>query len=453
MKYIFYILSIFIIISGCKSPEHLSTDTTTPEWVNSHPLNSAYYIGIGSASKKMDPVNYAQTAKKNAFDDLASEISVNIKSESFLNTMQVNKQVQEQFSSVIATSSNERIEDFEVVDVYETPTDYFIYYRLSKATHAAIKAERKKMALNAAADQYQKGLKSANEGQVNSALDFLFKGLFEMKEYWNDVNPYVVDGEEVYLDLAIYGKIQEIVQSVKLVANIPDIQLNSSNGFRQDVIVTAQLNEKPSAGLPFTASFDNGRFRNQMKLVTDVNGTATIAVMNVNTLNPHLQLELIPDLKEMTPSGLDPLLVKPIMEGLNVQKSVYPITVTMPVVACFYQESNLGKEVSQPYLASPLQQSLAKKGFQFTDRLDAAEYVIYVEASTKKGGTSQGFHVAFLEMHIVVRNKIGDIVYRNSLQNVKGLQLNFQAAGIEAFKKGAKAIEKEIGNEITEAIL
>lgn len=453
MKNILYILSVFIVFSGCKSSEQLSTAATEPEWVNNRPLNSAYYIGIGSASKKMDPVNYAQTAKKNAFDDLASEISVNIKSESFLNTMQVNQQVQEQFSSVIATTSNERIEDFEVIDVYETPTDYFIYYRLSKATHAAIKAERKKMALNAAADQYQKGVNAAKEGQVSNALDFLFKGLFEMKEYWSDVNPYMIDGEEVYLDLAIYGKIQEIVQGVKLVGNISDIQLNSANGFRQDVIVSAQLNDKPAAGLPFTASFDNGRFRNQMKLVTDVNGAATVAVMNVNTLNPQLQLELIPNLKEMTPSGLDPLLVKPLMEGLNVQKSVYPITVTMPVVACFNQESNLGEEVSQPYLASPLQQSLAKKGFQFTDRLDAAEYVVYIEASTKEGGTSQGFHVAFLEMHVVVRNKIGDIVYRNSIQNVKGLQLNFQAAGIEAFKKGAKSIEKEIANEIADAIL
>jgi hypothetical protein len=125
----------------------------------------------------------------------------------------------------------------------------------------------------------------------------------------------------------------------------------------------------------------------------------------------------------------------------------------MPVMACFNQESNLGETVSQPHLASPLQQSLAKKGFQFTDRLDAADYVVYIEASTKEGGTSQGFHVAFLEMHVVVRNKIGDIVYRNSIQNVKGLQLNYQAAGIEAFKKGAKSIEKEIANEIADAIL
>jgi len=455
MKNLLYILTCFgFLFAGCKGQEQLVAATTTqPEWVANRPLNRAYYVGIGSATKKADPINFAQTAKKNAFDDLASEISVVIKSESFLNTMQVNKQVQEQFSSVIATTSNERIEDFEVMDVYETSEDYYIYYRLSKASHEAIKAERKRMTLNAAADQYLKGLEAAENGQVKSALDLMFKGLFEMKNYWNEVNPYTINEKETYLDLTIYNSIQDVVQGITLESNLESIAINASNSFRQDVIIQTKVHSKPAPGLPFISSYDNGKLRNQQKLVSDVKGNTTVAVMNINTLNPHLQLELIPDMKALAPSGLDLILLQPILDGLEPKKSVYPIVVTMPTIAYFNQESNLGKVVEQSQLAAPLQQGLSKRGFQFTDRIDAADYVIYIEASTKEGGTSQGYHVAFLEMHVVVRNKNGDIVYRKSMQNIKGLQLNYEAAGIEAFKKVGKALEKDITNDISEAIL
>ena len=49
-----------------------------PEWVKEHPVSSNYYIGVGSISKNGQSLNYREQAKKNALNDLASEISVTI---------------------------------------------------------------------------------------------------------------------------------------------------------------------------------------------------------------------------------------------------------------------------------------------------------------------------------------------------------------------------------------
>ena len=71
------------------------------------------------------------------------------------------------------------------------------------------------------------------------------------------------------------------------------------------------------------------------------------------------------------------------------------------------------------------------------------------EGNTTKGGTSQGFHVTYLEMRIeVVDNENGSQVYSQSINNIKGLQLNFNAASVDAYKRASKKIESEILEEL-----
>ena len=45
-----------------------------------------------------------------------------------------------------------------------------------------------------------------------------------------------------------------------------------------------------------------------------------------------------------------------------------------------------------------------------------------------------------------------NLVYKSSKNNIKGLQLSFTSAGIEAYKKGAKQAKKDIARDINEAI-
>ncbi|MFQ5825538.1 MAG: LPP20 family lipoprotein, partial [bacterium] len=59
-------------------------DDKKPAWVKKRPVSAQYYLGIGVSQKKGVNRDYIQSAKNNALNDLASEITVTISGE-FIN--------------------------------------------------------------------------------------------------------------------------------------------------------------------------------------------------------------------------------------------------------------------------------------------------------------------------------------------------------------------------------
>src|SRR5690606_16411007 len=144
-----FIFAALIFTIGCKGKKEISKEdkvvsapVAAPKWVNARPHNSAYYIGIGSSSKTAQPFDYQNVAKKNALNDLASEISVRVQGQTFLNSLEVNKNFSEEFISTISTTTDEKIENFEVAGIWENDKEYWTFYRLSKSEFQRQKSEK-----------------------------------------------------------------------------------------------------------------------------------------------------------------------------------------------------------------------------------------------------------------------------------------------------------------------
>jgi N-acetylmuramoyl-L-alanine amidase len=103
-------------------------------------------------------------------------------------------------------------------------------------------------------------------------------------------------------------------------------------------------------------------------------------------------------------------------------------------------------------LADPLRKVFSDEGFTFSENVSKADYVITIDANTREGGTSSGFHVAYLDVNWSLTAKSGSVLLQNSESNIKGLQLNFEAAGLDAYRKGSLQMEKEVSKKILEAI-
>lgn len=430
----------------------MTPERPMPEWVRSRPINPAYYIGVGSVSKRVEPVEYAAVAKKNALNDLTSEIRVTVKSESFLNTMQVNKQVQEQFNSTIATTIDEEIEGFEIVDSYETETDYWVFYRLSKAKHEMIRQEKKNAVMRAAFDHLQRARDARSAGNVTGAVDAYLRGLHEMKEYWNDVNRFTENGTDIYLDNQIFQEFKSLVSQVEITVEPAEILLNAGNRFSTEIKATAFLDGKPVSGLPLTYTYDNGKYRNEFVRKTDSGGDLRIKIDDADMTNPNNQVEITVTATSLEPEDLDRNLMDPLVEGTRSSTAVVPIRTELPAIYFMVQEFNLGENLGTERLAAPLREAMSDKGFRFSPTEEKADYIVTIEAATREGGTSQGFHVAYLDLDYAVRDKNGNVLLQNSENNIKGLQLNPNSAGLEAYKKTTKRIEREIVDEILDAI-
>ena len=89
----------------------------SPEWISNRPTSDAHYIGIAPASK--NNTSYRKIAKRNALDDLLSEIRVTVQSVSILNQMDKNGTFKEEFESIIKSTVADEIENLELVDTYE----------------------------------------------------------------------------------------------------------------------------------------------------------------------------------------------------------------------------------------------------------------------------------------------------------------------------------------------
>jgi hypothetical protein len=115
---------------------------------------------------------------------------------------------------------------------------------------------------------------------------------------------------------------------------------------------------------------------------------------------------------------------------------------------------NFGSASNGKVLQTALSSALVSKGLRIAGNAAEADFVATIEANTKEGGQANGFVVAFLEVNLVVKNrKNGDVAFSETLSSVKGLQLNRDAAGIEAYKKGKEKMEQQVTPKLLQSIL
>ena len=201
-------------------------DMEKPVWVTERPINSSYYIGIAGVSKEEFPYNAAEIARENALNWLAREIRVKVSSSSLLSTLQVNSWVEESFVSNIESTVVEDLEGFNLIDTYESPTEVFVYYRLSKSEYARILAERKQVALGSAYGHYLDAERKISEGAIPGAIERYLMGLDVMSKYLGELNPYTGDdGNHFDLDRALLNGMSDAISGLVLSHDKEEIKL------------------------------------------------------------------------------------------------------------------------------------------------------------------------------------------------------------------------------------
>lgn len=100
-------------------------------------------------------------------------------------------------------------------------------------------------------------------------------------------------------------------------------------------------------------------------------------------------------------------------------------------------------------LEPKLKAELAKRGYSFTPTRQGADWLLTVEASTRKGSELNGIYVSFLDAEIsIVEQRTGKEIYGNVFTDFKGGGLDYKAAGRKAYDSGLQAITDEIVKSI-----
>jgi len=445
------LLIVFLALAlfGCGGEKKTQKTTTPeipkPEWAFNRPMSSSYYIGIGTASKLTAPADFQNIAKKNALNDLVSEIRVTIKGETFLNSMEVNKKFTEEFNSSIQTSTNEEIENFEVAGIWEDKGEYWVYYRLSKSEHTRLKQQKKSKAMNSAADFYFKAKDAEMERDIASAADLYIRGLLEIKPYWDDVNEFELGDKKVFLDNEIYRSLQKMLADLQIQPEVNNIELNAGNEFSATVKLMTHLRGNPVKSVPVLHNFDRGKFMADRQTLTDLNGVTEIEVSKVNTQNKNNELKYRINYASFAENATDRKLVAAMLEPFESKKFTLPIKVKFPTVSVSSIEKTNGSNTNSRILSDAFMGALSQSAFTPIPENQQADFRIVIESDVVPGGTSNGFHVAFLRMTVIVM-KVSDNkeIYRNTFPDIKGVQLSQETAINEAYKKAAEKSKDEI---------
>lgn len=457
MKNLSYILIILFIFTGCKARKGLQTSveevvTPKPTWIDNRPNSSAFYIGIGSSSKTLDPSGFAEAAKNNAFNDLVSEISVNIHGESFLQVLEVNYQFEEQFTSMITATSTERIEGFERMGTWQDEGHYYVYYRLSKSEHARIKKEMKDGVLSQAFDLYEYGREEEDLGDIVGALTNYLQALKVMEPYWNETTEYMVNNQSIHLDNLIYGAVLNISNGL-LVDSDMEVVLSSGNDFQEVLELTIMTHGKYSKNIDVSYDYDRGNYMRRKTVTSNEFGKVAIPVRHPNIKNKDNFISIEIDLLDRIPSELKTGMMKAVVKNIKPIQKQIPIDLQMPSIYIVSTEKNMGEAMTGKMLSDALKNELIKSNFYIVASESTADYFIELGANTSAMGTSQGFHVCHLTFSFqVLAVDNGNVVFQKTESSIKGLQLNYKAAGIESYKKGVKKIKRDVVPEFIEIL-
>lgn len=456
-------LLVLALLGGCKSKQSVtqaeqpvSTGAERPAWVRSRPISDADYVGIGLCPKTRP--DYQETAKKNALNDLASEISVKVEGNSLLYTLDRKYKFDEEFTSTINTRTNEQLEGYELVDSYESANEYWIYYRLNKAEHARIKAERKRKAIAQATDLYQRARQSLAAGDLKSAFDQDLRALIAMKEYWGESDQVSVDGRDVPLANEVFNDLQRLTSGVRLSVLPERCELNYGNRFKREMLISAAYAgngaARDLAQLPLTMAYPGLTGKVTETRNTDTEGRARTTVQRVDLDTPAPELLVRLDVDALVSKDLDATFTRPLIGSLTVPELHVAIDRVMPRVFIQASETNMGQPVADAGVALGLKEELTRKGFRFVERAADADMGLNVTASTREGGEASGFFTAYLDVAFSFKDRrTGDTIYEGGRQGVKGIQLTYPKAGLDAYKKAAQDLKKDLVPAMMNALL
>ncbi|NNC82273.1 MAG: LPP20 family lipoprotein [Flavobacteriales bacterium] len=434
-----------LILVACGSQKEMVTSLEeqmidAPFWVTDRPISSFEYIGIGKASKRGAPEEYQAIARRNALNDMATEIDVTVTSNSLLHTLERNDMLTESFSESIITRSNLRLEGFEVTDDYQNEEYYWVYYRLDKQLYEQIKAQRKQEAMERAFQMLSAARTARESAAVGLAAQQYVLALKEMRPHWGEVN--TKDGIQV--DRVAMDELLQLTQDLDIDLNSQEVYLNSSNDFRHRLEARSVLGTQTTTPQPFAYRFDKER---KEKTETDV---LTLTLRPQGSEHSILSIEMDPfkDLrKEVRREGMAFL-----EQVLRPKIALLDIYTQYPDVSIEVSHSDLnGEQGTAPGLRSAIVGGLTDFQIPVDDGSGSA-YRIVCRSMSRDGGMTQQFHIVYTDVDIIAIDAQGATVNSTRLESVKGVHNSLENAHTLSLEKCAEQIDEKLLEPLIHAL-
>lgn len=414
-----------------------------PLWIDKYPYHSDYYIGIGYSTKGNN--DYENQARNNAINEIASQIEINISSDTIHKLIEKNGIIDELLNKQIQISTKQNLNNVEIVDKYDNNNEYWIYCRLSKEEFKKQKQIELDKAINNSLDLFARARKSEKENSISKALSQYIESLKPIEKYLNEPLEVKFSNQNILLFNEIYISIQDLLNNISL--NPQKTQYNAKMGspLKESIIIDAKYNITKISNLPLKFSFIKGSGELGLKYKTDNSGKIVCRIDKITSPDKIQIVKAEIDIMALYPKYTQSPVIVAVVESFKIPITKMIINVEGLTVFIQYTEKNFGKEVESPTIEPILKEKLLDYGFSFVNNISEADIMIELEADTRKGTRYEGMYPAFADVSIsIIDMKNSEGIFKDKIFNIKGFHSNYTNAGLRALQKSANKINSEM---------
>ncbi len=434
------IISTLLLLPLCtRAPD------TTPDWIEQSASNSRYWYGVGTGETR-------QSAREAAYNEIASQISVQISSSFTRIITEQNFDPSEYTQSIINSRLTASLQEIEILKNEHIKSLYYVQARLSKEKYYQFIALKRQAAVNRALDI----LDMIGDELSKNTFVFLTDALKQIVDYLDEdlqVTYPAESGEQVNLYSYINARILAAYNRITLEPRTDRLTGISGLSLKDGIAVNCFDGDtgKPLGGIPLRAYAEDSAA--EYFFISSGDGSASFLPGTLKGVGVKI-FYITVDERELIPAVIGRITIPSII------KTDIPVTVRSLKIHFQSTEKNLGKVNDHPYL-EPAVKKYFKASFDavFTAREEADILVMTSVSTSQRNSKPAKFYgqlvyqaSADCTLSILERSGGRELLQR-SINNIPGVSYNsFADAGKDALKKLSDKIYEEILPQVADSL-
>lgn len=446
-QFIFFSI-LFSLTIACASKKQAKTEVVEPQkpqWVLERPLDRNYYIGIARVSKSVYPNNFVSEARKLALAEMASEIQVEVSSQSMLFSLEdASGKFSDEYKSFTRLNTNAQLENFEIAGQYENSQEYWVFYRLSKSQYALDKQKRINLALDASKGFFNHAQQLKSEGNVEQALISLFKAFKPVKPHLSESLSTDYHGANVFWGNHLSKELAEILSQIEIQAvNNKAVEVFLGQKVLGLFDVKLIRNKRPVTNLPVLFSYSESIIRPRSSY-TNAQGIAICNLDMIRSVNAQQRLSAKIDIRtlyEKSEESPDRLLME-LFENLSVPTLQINIQCREPKV---WVDVKMKDTKNQTDVKANIERALITRKYATVSQAKQADLIIqfngFLNEEGERNGRFQTTAGGELSLQYATTK---EVVYNQLIESIRGIQLNQSDANQAAINRLGEQMNDQV---------
>jgi len=446
------ILLVFLLI-GCGTSKQVTPLPVLPDWVQKKPVSNEYYYGIGSAPKNGSVTDYQGKAKTKALADLSSEITVAISSKSVLHQFESSLGYSEDFVSTTKSESKEDLEEYELIQTFESETQYYVWYQLSKDKFQNIKDKRKQAAITKTLDYFSKAQNARSSLLYYESVSFYIKGLETIKPFLSESLEVNYQGNTLYLGNELFTGLLSVINDITINPNQSERVIKNGMPISSDKLEFKCLNgsNQTLSGIPLVFTMGQRPLLNNTA-ETDLNGTVSYQMNKFSSSNQIEYFVATVDFANKASQITSDPVFRKLLRKIEPPKGQIIFRIIKPSFYIVTNEKNLGLDMSYKIAEPKLKLLFEQLSFPVVMKREQADFIIELNINTFESTKNERICYSQLKGEMNFFNSQGQLVYMKPLENIQGAQLNYKDAGLDAYQNLSEYLSKNLMTKLNELI-